>query len=473
MTTTTFGLARAGMPLAVLLAWSLGAPAGAEIRGLTAMPFNLSAKVDRLVTGEGGSYLLWGYANGNGRAQYPGPTLIVNQGATVTITLTNKFPTSGNSAGQKASLVFPGQANVTATCVTGPCTDPAVTPGLLTKEAAARNSVVSYTFTASQPGTYLYHSGTSPELQVEMGLAGAIIVRPTGWSSAAPTAYGDGRSAYDRETLFFLTEIDPRIHDTVELQGVAALTATDYLSDYFPGYWFLNGRNAPDDLGAAESILYPTQPYNCVPRMHPGEKLLMRVVGAGRDQHPFHHHGNHARIIARDARMLDAGLGGGVFSGENAGPDLAHDVFTIQSVPGGTVDAIFQWTGKDLGWDIYGAPHQEGPLVGAVVKTTCDNPTGYDSQTHEWCPDHGKALPVSLPDLQNLTFGGYWGGSPFLGTFGSLPPGEGGNNPTYGYVHMWHSHTEKEITNFDIFPGGMMTFMIVEAPGVAIDEVVP
>ena len=28
---------------------------------------------------------------------------------------------------------------------------------------------VSYTFTAAQPGTYLYHSGTRPELEVEMG----------------------------------------------------------------------------------------------------------------------------------------------------------------------------------------------------------------------------------------------------------------------------------------------------------------
>ena len=33
-----------------------------------------------------------------------------------------------------------------------------------------------------------------------------------------------------------------------------------------------------------------------------------------------------------------------------AGPLL----FTIPSVPGGTADAIFQWTGKDLGWDMYG-----------------------------------------------------------------------------------------------------------------------
>ncbi len=86
---------------------------------------------------------------------------------------------------------------------------------------------------------------------------------------------------------------------------MAALdTTTDYLSDYFSNYWFLNGRNAPDTMGSSSAALFPTQPYNCLPRMHPGEKLLMRVVGAGHDLHPFHHHGNHARVIAKDGRPL-------------------------------------------------------------------------------------------------------------------------------------------------------------------------
>jgi hypothetical protein len=75
---------------------------------------------------------------------------------------------------------------------------------------------------------------------------------------------------------------------------------------------------------------------------------------------------------------------------------------------------------------------------------------------------------VLLPGDQELTFGGMYSGSPFLGTLGSLPPGEGGLNPNAGFVFMWHSHTEKEMTNWDIFPGGMMTMLIIEPPGVPI-----
>jgi len=38
---------------------------------------------------------------------------------------------------------------------------------------------VTYTFTASSPGTHSYYSGTQGDLQIEMGLYGAIIVIPS------------------------------------------------------------------------------------------------------------------------------------------------------------------------------------------------------------------------------------------------------------------------------------------------------
>jgi hypothetical protein len=197
----------------------------------------------------------------------------------------------------------------------------------------------------------------------------------------------------------------------------------------------------------------PTQPYNSLPRTHPGDRLLMRVVGGGRDMHPFHHHGNHARVLAVDGHPLQTGAPG------SAAFDLSYEVFTIQSLPGQTVDAVFRWTGKDIGWDVYGDPndpqhaHTCGPAVDAE---------GLDLTTREFCGDHGTKIPVTLPDNFSLTFGGFWSGSPFLGTLSLLPPGQGGLNPNAGYTYMWHSHTEKEITNFDVFPGGMMTMLVVE-----------
>jgi hypothetical protein len=141
-----------------------------------------------------------------------------------------------------------------------------------------------------------------------------------------------------------------------------------------------------------------------------------------------------------------------------AGDLVGPAVFTITSVPGGTADAIFEWTGRGLGWDIYGHAPGDG--------STCSpDAGGYDVTTREWCADHTKPLPVQLPADQVLTFGGFWSGSPFLGTPGTLPPGEGGLNPSGGFTYMWHSHTERELINNDIFPGGMMTMLVINPPG--------
>ena len=351
---------------------------------------------------------MWGYGvtgHPNGM-QYPGPTLLVNQGAEVVITLRNALPVA-------VSMVFPGQGKVQAASISGTASG-----GLLALEADP-GAVIEYRFTAAQPGTYLYHSGTRPELQVEMGLVGAIIVRPSGFDPVSSRrAYAHPGSAYDHEYLFLLTEMDPAVHALVEFGAFSWLDNTRRR----PVLWFINGRNAPDTMLMDGVAWMPHQPYSCMPRAHPGEKVLMRIVGAGADLHPFHHHGNFATLVARDGRVLESAPG----AGAPGFPDLATTDFTQQVIPGSTMDAIFDWTGKGLGWDIYGhAP--DAPLA-----------------PHEYAPDHGKPIPVNLPELQDLTFGGHWSGSPFLGQFGPLPPGQGGLNPNAGLFFMWHSHLERD-----------------------------
>src|ERR1700686_4765017 len=103
--------------------------------------------------------------------QVPAPTLVVTEGQTVTVTLTNSLPTSAGNT----SILFPG-FNVTAT---------GGVAGVLTQEAAP-GSTVTYTFVASTPGTRAYYSGTQGDLQVEMGLYGAVIVRPAADPAGCP-----------------------------------------------------------------------------------------------------------------------------------------------------------------------------------------------------------------------------------------------------------------------------------------------
>jgi FtsP/CotA-like multicopper oxidase with cupredoxin domain len=353
---------------------------------------------------------------------YTGPVLDVNEGDTVVVNLTNTLPVN-------TSIVFPGQTGLTATGDSN---------GLLTKEANPNGGHAQYTFVASHPGTYTYYSGTNPDLQIEMGMVGALIVRPASAPPSAKWAYNNADSEYTHEYLFLLTELDPIIHELMIENRAAEID----LGNYKAVQWFINGRAAPDTMLESLDPTLPTQPQNCMPMMHPGEKLLLRFIGGGRDSHPFHTHGNNFWQIARDGRELSSGPGNGA--------DLAISDFTITVVAGETSDAIFTWTGEKLGWDIYGHDTND-PL-----------------EPNEYAPDHGKPFPVILPDNKDLTIGTMWSGSPFLGTMGSLPPGQGGFNPDAGYTFMWHSHNEREMTNNNIFPGGMMTMLMIVAPGVPL-----
>jgi hypothetical protein len=310
-----------------------------------------------------------------------------------------------------------------------------------------------------------------------MGLFGALVVRPAG-AAAANQAYAHAGTRFDREHLLVLSEIDPAWHEIVSAQ-VAALGSSPpanwtpdagQLPDRNPLYWFINGRNAPDTLTANDRTDLPAQPYNALLRMHPGERLLMRVINAGRDLHPFHHHGNNTWTLAVDGRMLSSGAG--------AGPNLARSDNTLRMVPGQTVDAIYEWTGRGLGWDVYGL--QCNSALPATDPGSCDAvyaayaasfqpPLPVTRLLHQDPADRGKPLPTVIPSALEMAFGDMYSGSPFLGSTGDVPVGSGRLGTGGAYFHMFHSHNEREIINFGVFPGGMMTMVVIEPWNVPLD----
>jgi FtsP/CotA-like multicopper oxidase with cupredoxin domain len=519
--------------LLVAVAMLLASTAHAAAPGITGTTFNLTAKPAFITQPDGNLIYSWGYgctsapsgfaprpgvgpataplANANcPDMQVPGPTLIVSAGTTFTVVLTNGLP---NAAGN-TSLLFPG-LQVSAS---------GGAQGLLTREAV-QGSPVTYTVTvpATAAGTHAYYSGTQGDLQVEMGLYGAVIVVPSAVPSnctsgiavqnrnaqiahseqnyrLAAAAYNHPQACYDREYLFQFSEIDPRIHRQAEEQvlarancvvgsmGCSLNVATE---PYLPAYFMVNGRSMPDLMDSNYAPEYPHQPYNGNPHMHPGELVLVRVVGQGRWQHPFHEHGNHVRILGRDGNLIA--------SQTNPATNLAGPLlFTTSTTPGQAVDGIFYWTGKGLNWDAYGH-HPSGSNPNVPYACVADANGYYTSNAsainyYEWCQDHNKPLekapfgnvatngPVTLPDATILANGAWFGGSPYLGPdattravgfTGTTPPsGTIANPPTEeaGFAYMWHSHNEREITTNNIFPGGMMMMMLVDSREFSIDE---
>ena len=461
----------------------------------TTKTFNLTATDGHITMGDGETAYMWGYASqtnlnpvcptGN-CMQYPGPTLIVNQGDTVVVHLANSIPTLPGNTAVNASIVFPGQ-NVTAT---------GGVAGLLTQEATPGGPAVTYTFAATNPGTYTYYSGTMSWLQVEMGMIGALIIRPNNIGGAncpappsLPFAPNNGyafcakNAYYDREYLFVTTEIDPAFHRLVEFGHMAQVDNTTRHATA----WFINGRNFPDTQSVDFAGWLSAQPYSAIVQMHPLESILMRMVSGGRNLHPWHTHGQNHIVIARDGRLLQS-------SPAASFADVAVSDFTTTMVAGETADAIWgPWTGKYLNWDIFGPaggdptqnilPHTcnsvvVGPLT-ALINFLNTNQnlglTGFDTNTGEWCPDHGKPVPVTLPDPNRLAFGAMASGSPFIGISGEIPPidpNTGDNhsfqNPMAALAFMWHSHSERELTTNNVFIGGMATMGMVLPYSVSI-----
>jgi len=543
-TTKTSTLARLLPVVAMAAALLFSAPAHATAPGITGgastattVAFNLTAQDAFINQPDGRMIYSWGYGcngtpagfapaaitagTGEGQAkcpsmQIPGPTMIVTEGQTVTVTLTNNLPAGAGNT----SILFPGFQLSAFAAGNG-------VAGLLTQEAIP-GGTVTYTFTANTPGTRGYYSGTQGDLQVEMGLYGTIIVLPahvptnctaTGnfsGKNGLAEAHGDGvnsesdfrlsysaydhaATCYDREYLFQFSEMDPIIHRQTEEQitNIAACVTAAVANvvcpslqvvteEYHPTYFLINGRSMPDDMDPNYAGAYPHQPYNGNPHMHPGELVLLRIVGQGRWQHPFHEHGNHVRILARDGNMI---LSKGNLA-DLAGPLL----FTTTTTPGLAMDGIFYWTGKGLNWDVFGHGYP-----GDLSTCTADangyytaDPTA--SNYYEWCADHKVALetkpfgevagsgPVTVPDPNILTNGPWYGGSPYLGpdatiravgANGTTPPsGTVANSPTgeAGFAYMWHSHNEREITTDNAFPGGMMMMMLVDPRAFVINE---
>ncbi len=326
----------------------------------------------------------------------------------------------------------------------------------------------------------------------------------TDWRLAA-AAYDHDKSCYDREYLFQFSEMDPRIHtaalNQVNAKGSCTAGAVGCKLEvptepYHPAYYLINGRSMPDDMDPNYDTPYPHQPYNGNPHMHPGEMVLLRIIGQGRWQHPFHEHANHVRILARDANLI--------LSSSNAEDLAGAPLFTTTTTPGETMDGIFYFTGRGLNWDMYG--HHPGDTADPNASLPCypDANGYYTTQSspaapvsainyYEWCQDHNKPLevapsgdvgsggPATLPNPLILTNGPWYSGSPYLGQDATtravgpntnLLPSNTQANPAgeRGFAFMWHSHNEREITTNNVFPGGMLMMMLVDSREFVIDE---
>ncbi len=242
-----------GGVLGLLLA--LFGPAGTA--HAATIPVDLYAVTGSTTLPTGGqSVQVWGYSASNAPVSRPGgPTLVVQQGDTVQITLHNEL-------GVDTGLLVQGQRMVPD------------------RSGTADGTSRTYEFVANRAGTYLYEAAPLPgaQYQVAMGLHGALVVRP----ATAGRAYDGASSAYDDEAVLVLSEIDPLLNNAANKAGFD-------LRKFHPRYFLVNGEVHPD--------------ADPIPTMS-GKKVLLRYLNAGLQYHSMAVLGASQRVIALDGSEL-------------------------------------------------------------------------------------------------------------------------------------------------------------------------
>jgi FtsP/CotA-like multicopper oxidase with cupredoxin domain len=236
-----------------------------------AQPVDLAA-----VTGEwtppggGASVAMWGFITDTGSCPVSpvtwtvGPTLTATAGGSLTVNVRNCLS-------EPVSVFIPGQLKATSP-VTFTDGQGRTRVRSFDAETAAGGSG-SYTWTGVKEGTYLYHSGTHPQVQVQMGLYGALTVGN----------YGIGNEA----TLVY-SEIDPDLHAAVD-DGTYGTTGPTSTFDYKPRYFLINGAAFPDTTDIAIGT---------------GTDVLLRFVNAGLRTHvPTLEGGLYMDLIAEDGNL--------------------------------------------------------------------------------------------------------------------------------------------------------------------------
>lgn len=237
--------------------------------------FQLYATDGEHRTADGKSIYIWGYSltPERGSAGLPGPTIEVNEGDFVRLTLTNlgpsragvhEFPHTVHLHGLDVSQANDGVPE--------------------TSHSVRVGESFTYEFVATHAGTYWYHCHVDTVEHLTMGMYGPLIVHP---ADGPGRAWTDGPE-YERAYTLLLSESDPLWAETI------GENETPDRTTYHPRYFFINGRSFPETMDHADTHLLG----------HLGDRILVRLINAGYQWRSMHMHGFHFEVIASDGRPL-------------------------------------------------------------------------------------------------------------------------------------------------------------------------
>ncbi|MDU4696321.1 MAG: multicopper oxidase domain-containing protein [Paenibacillus sp.] len=184
--------------------------------GIPDKTYVLYAETKKIQLASGETIEAWTF---NGQA--PGPELVANEGDLVEVQLVNKNITSGVTLHWHGVDVPNGEDGVAG----------------MTQDAVMPGESYTYRFVVEETGTHWYHSHQQSSIQVQKGLFGAFIIRPSNQHEtkmidttivAHDWMTPDGRSipALDKDDSFLQNLVDPGLPVRLRLVNAGNLTRT-------------------------------------------------------------------------------------------------------------------------------------------------------------------------------------------------------------------------------------------------------
>jgi len=239
---------------ATLVSGSVGLLSFSQRASASTISVVLNAVAGDITMVDGSSVRVLTFSQSNAPS-FPGPTILAQEGDSVQVTLNNRLNTG---------VVFAlGGTNI--------------------RQYVAAASSVTTTFVVPRAGTYLYYDDQNNGVNRVLGLHGALVVMPAGYSNQSFA----GAPTFTRQYKWLIGSVDTNWSNQIRTNGASHVSSLNP-STYQPRYFTLNGKSYPHTDGDSK-----TAPYGLY-----GQAALLRLLNGGGMINAPHFHGNHVEILS-------------------------------------------------------------------------------------------------------------------------------------------------------------------------------
>ena len=271
---------------------------------------------------------------GTTAAEFPAPSIVVNEGEELYLTLTNVGMAYRPDLDDPHTVHWHGYADAAPVFDGLPDVSISVHMG----------GSLTYYYQVRGPGTYMYHCHVEATEHMQMGMLGQLYVKAAQDQLADGTnlngfihhdgyqyAYndGDGSTYYDVDFPIQMSSMDPEFHDASEAtQPLPFALMNDT-------YAMLNGRGYPESINTAELANTEngvvSQQQNALVEANAGEKVLLRISNLSITEY--------FTLMSPQIPMRVVGVGASQLRG-TGGADLSYKTNSVNVGGGQSFDAI-------------------------------------------------------------------------------------------------------------------------------------